>query len=163
MTDLAKDLCNYRATTGTGCPDPMRPAGTCGDCRAMVKLATDAARPVFEAQSFDHAGVLLAAAGGAQCFICRRQPWPATLTYKNLSVCALCAPYARQGEIMNDVSEAEESAGMAAIDKAGEYLASIDKFDLRDLTDDQLKKFNAHFITGFSESLREHARSAPPF
>lgn len=111
----------------------------------------------------DDAKHILAAAHGAYCIICRRQPWPAHLTYKNLAVCAPCAPAARQGEIMNDVTENEASAGMDAIDAAGSYMAALGKFDLRDLTDDELGEFNRHYIAAFGDSMRERARSSPPF
>lgn len=106
---------------------------------------------------------VFASAFGHQCFVCRRQPWPVGLTYKNLSLCAPCAPLARQRELMNDTTQAEDAAGMSAIDRAGEYLASIDKFDLRDLSDAELQKFNAHFIAGFGDAMREQVSGQPPF
>lgn len=120
-------------------------------------------RHKFEPATMEEAEHILAAATGAYCFVCRRQPWPAHLTYKHLAVCAPCASAARQRELMNDVSEAEAAALSVGMDRAGEYLASISKFDLRDLSDAELAAFSAHMLCGYSEAMREAARNSPPF
>lgn len=117
----------------------------------------------FAPQSFEEVAHIFASSFGAQCFLCRRQPWPPGLTFKNLSVCAPCAPFAHQREKMNDTTQAEDDAGMRAIDRAGEYLASIGKFDLRDLTEAELRQFNANWLCAFSEAMREQASEQPPF
>lgn len=120
-------------------------------------------RYAFAPDSMEEAAHILASAGGAYCFVCRRDPWPAELRYKNLYVCAPCAGLARQRELMNDVTEKEAASGLAAIDRAGEYLASIGKFDLRDLTDAELAQFNAHFIAGLADEMRRLTSESPPF
>jgi len=119
-------------------------------------------RHTFEAKSMDDAMHLLRAAQGAYCFVCRRSAWPKGLIYKNLAVCAPCAPFALARELMNDVDETEAAALRVGIDRAGEYLASIEKFDLRDLSDAELDAFSAHMLCGYSEAMSEAAKKSPP-
>ncbi len=117
----------------------------------------------FEPETMDDVVTLMASAAGAQCFVCRRDPWPKDLRYKNLAICAPCAPAARQRELMNDVTDQEMLALRDGIDRGGEYLSTIGKFDLTELSTAESDKFAAHFLCGFSESMRERARDAPPF
>lgn len=124
---------------------------------------TDPIRHTLEPQTLDEAAHILRAASGAYCYVCRRQASPEHITWKHLTVCGAHAEIAPMRETMNDVTEQEEAAGMKAIDRAGEYLAGIGKFDLRDLSDEELKQFNAHFICGYSEAMSEAVRTAPPF
>ena len=127
---------------------------------------TDTEKPIrhsFEPKTMADAAHILRAAGGAYCFVCRREPTPKHLTYKHLTVCAKCAQSSRQRELMNDVSETEAASLRVGMDRAGEYLASINKFDLRDLSEKELDKFSAHMLCGYSEAMAEAARSAPPF
>lgn len=163
--ELAATVCEAEHEGGRGCPDPLRPQGTCLGCRKIVAALKTKLRPKFEPCTMDEAGHILASAAGAECYVCRREPQK-DVTYKNLAVCARCVTLGLARESMsklNDTTDAEDLAGMAAIDRAGEYLASIDKFDLRDLSDAELKKFNAHFICGFADDMRERVSRQPPF
>lgn len=164
MIDIAPQICQA-IHRSRGCEDTARPEGTCVTCRDVAKIVTAAARPKFAAETFDEAEHILAAAGGAECWVCKRHP-AANLTYKNLAVCLPCAGLGLARESMsklNDTTDAEERAGMAAIDRAGEYLASIGKFDLTTLTDWEMKQFNAHWLNGFSAAMREITSMQPPF
>lgn len=124
---------------------------------------TDPIRHSFDPATLEEAAHMLRAAAGAYCFVCRREPLPKHVTYKNLTVCGNHASIAPGRVLMNDVSEREAEAGMAGMDRAGEYLASIGKFDLRDLTDKELHQFNAHWLCGYSERMSEMAAECPPF
>ena len=106
---------------------------------------------------------MAAAANGSECFVCRREPWPRHLTYKHLAICGRCAPFGRQREVMNDVSEQEKLALRDGIDRGGAYLETIGKFDLTELSEAEADTFAAHFLCGFSESMRERAGNSPPF
>lgn len=158
-------VCQAQIDSGRGCPDPIRPQGTCSGCRDVVKAVKDKLRPKFEPATMEDVSHIAAAAAGVECFVCRREPQPG-LTYKHLAVCVQCAPLglARESMItLNDTTDAEDAAGMAGIDRAGEYLASIGKFDLRELTEWELKQFNAHWLNGFSADMRERVSMQPPF
>lgn len=121
-------------------------------------------RTTFDASSWTDVERTMAAAFGATCWVCRRSPWPRGLTFKNLTICAPCAPLARQREInMNDVDENERSALLDGVDRAGEYLGSIDTFDLRDLQGAELDTFLAHILCGYSESMRKRVGESAPF
>jgi hypothetical protein len=126
-------------------------------------MTDEPARHSFEPQTLDEAAHIMRAAQGSYCYVCRREPAPKNLTYKHLAVCGRCASHAPMREAMNDVSETEAAALRVGMDRAGEYLASIGKFDLRDLSDAELDAFSAHMLCGYSEAMAEAARAAPPF
>jgi hypothetical protein len=120
-------------------------------------------RTTFEAKSHDDVERLLASAFGATCWVCRRSPWPRGLTFKNLTICAECAPLAKQREVMNDVDDQERAALRVGFDRAGAYLESIQKFDLTELSEAEADTFLAHLLCGFSEAMRESTAASPPF
>lgn len=120
-------------------------------------------RHTFEAKTFDDAAHMLRAASGAYCFVCRREAWPKHLTYKHLAVCGRDAPSAQGREAMNDVSDQEKLALRDGIDRGGAYLETIGKFDLTELSQNEADTFAAHFLCGYSESMGERAKVAPPF
>lgn len=158
----ARQVCEFNAIRGPGCVEPLGTPGACSACRGQAEAAL-ISRCRHEAASWDDAAHILNVAAGIQCFVCHREPTPRGLTFENLTVCAACAAVAPGRARMNDITDQEAAAGMDAVDRAGAYLASLDKFDLRDLDDTELAKFNAHFIAGFADSMRLRAGTVAPF
>jgi hypothetical protein len=64
---------------------------------------------------------------------------------------------------MLEFTESEEEAITAGGQEAGAYLDSIGKTDLADLTPEQWSRFLGTFLGGYSNAMRETARSNPPF
>lgn len=117
----------------------------------------------LDCDSFMEAERALSAASGATCFVCARQPFPKGLRYHDFAICAPCAPAAPGRAHMNDTT-ADEDAGLAdGLDRAGSYLASIDKFDLRDLSEKECREFSRNFLCGYAESMRQRSADSPPF
>lgn len=64
---------------------------------------------------------------------------------------------------MNDCTAEEDAALADGLDRAGNYLASVNKFDLRELSDKECREFSRHFLCGYSEAMRLRAAESPPF
>jgi hypothetical protein len=121
-------------------------------------------RTTLNCDSFMEVERALSAAAGATCFVCSREPLPKGLRYRDFTICAPCAPLApAKAAFMNDTTPQEDAALSKGLDRAGEYLASIDKFDLRDLTDPELTTFSRHFLCGYSEAMRASLDGEAPF
>lgn len=105
----------------------------------------------------------LAAATGVTCFVCSRSPHPKGLRYHDFTICAACAPAAPGRHLMNDCTAEEDAALADGLDRAGNYLASVNKFDLRELSDKECREFSRHFLCGYSEAMRLRAAESPPF
>lgn len=105
----------------------------------------------------------LAAGMGRTCFVCSREPRPKNLRYHDFAICAACATAAPGRFHMNDCTAEEDAALGDGLDRAGNYLASIDKFDLRELSETQLREFSRHFLCGYSEAMRARSADSPPF
>lgn len=123
-------------------------------------------RHAFEPATLDEAAHMVRAANGAYCFVCRREPMPKHVTYKHLAVCGHHASTAPGREKMNDVSEREAEALNAGMDRAGEYLLALNdesKFDIRNLSGQELDAFLAHILCGYSQRMAEMAEETPPF
>lgn len=96
----------------------------------------------------------------AACFICRREAFH-FLKYKGQSVCGTCAPFSSLGEkVITDCEvDALEHGGMAG----GEYLDSIGKTDLAELTEEQWGEFLGKVLEGYSDHMRGKVTEDPPF
>lgn len=99
---------------------------------------------------------------GGPCFICQREAFSG-LAFKTKPVCLSCAPHSLSGEVMLEFTETEAGAISAGGEQAGAYLDQIGKTDLAELAPDQWLKFLATFLHGYSEAMREAARTNPPF
>lgn len=94
------------------------------------------------------------------CANCRREALRG-LAYWRAPICADCAPYAGAFYMMTTEQETESlQAGGAA---GGEYLESIDKTDLAALSEIEWATFLEKVLDGYSESMREAAKTTPPF
>jgi hypothetical protein len=86
------------------------------------------------------------------------------LAFAGKPVCGTCAPNALAGDMMMlDFADVEVEALQAGGGAAGEYLDSIGKTDLAQLTGDEWNTFLGKVLTGYSERMRQAAREHPPF
>lgn len=108
------------------------------------------------------ADLILTGINGGPCFICQREAF-AGLAHKFKPVCLSCAPHSLSGDVMLEFTDTEEAAITAGGAEAGAYLDTIEKTDLAELTEDQWARFLRTFLHGYSNSMREAARSHPPF
>src|SRR5205085_1548287 len=84
---------------------------------------------------------------GGPCFICAREAL-AGFTFKGKPVCITCAPHSLSGEVMLEFTDTEKEAIEAGGGDAGDYLDSLGKTDLADLTPEQWVKFLGVFLHG---------------
>ena len=49
----------------------------------------------------------------------------------------------------------EHGASIDAMDAAGSYLAEIEKFDMRELSDQELAEFRTRFVVGYEDAMRK--------
>ena len=96
------------------------------------------------------------------CMTCLREATRG-LSYKSNPICARCAPYAGAGEMMLNFSDTEVEAIDAGGAAAGEYLDTIGKTDLAELSPDQWQEFLGKFLDGYSTFMQEEAKRYPPF
>jgi hypothetical protein len=134
----------------------------CGYCLADAAKAAKDLEPLVERLEARVAELLAGGLKGGACFICAREAFSG-LTFKFKPVCLSCAPHSLAGEVMLEFTDTEEEAITAGGEAAGAYLDQIGKTDLADLTPEQWHKFLGCFLHGYSDAMREAARTNPPF